>query len=465
MSEDQKKQGMGNNPNQPIGGGGGVTLPNPLAGQGVGPSKAPLPGLGTRPSKAPLPGLGTKPSKAPLPGLGAGPSKAPLPGLGSKPTGGPAPLPGLGQPSVQAPPFMQPQEPEAPQQPSAEDVERDPFGQAAAPVVQSVRPSFTPNEGLISASGDPSVSFSEADAGRSRLPFFLGLLAVGLIALLFGFLMGKGKSTREELNVTIRDALIIEYEVKKVANLFNEIQTVLNTALVKANKREFDTTHVGFLSQKVQGNPIKPMLFTERNYKRFDAAAVQWLMDYNQKWFRLDKLIQSHRMQTKNDETALKASGEALQKLFETSYGVVFSRNKKADNQFEANLVVFASGSKDGAVKVQAATGTYADERTLYNPEPGDGNLTKEPDKYVVTVGEVSKIGLLANASQSHFRKYQTRLKEMSDLMRGMNDLQTNLLQKLAEICSQDPVALGKIDPIAELENYKQRDGAAGSAG
>ena len=144
---------------------------------------------------------------------------------------------------------------------------------------------------------------------------------------------------------------------------------------------------------------------------------------------------------------------------------MVFGRNKQANNALEANVVVMSPGSKSGMFKVQADTGTYGDDREMYNPQPGDSKLSEDPDKYVVPVGQASVAGLLGNATQSHFKAYAGRLKEISDLMRSMNELQANLLQKMTEICSQDPVFLGGIDPIEELEEYKNRDKAPAQAG
>ncbi|MCP4600550.1 MAG: hypothetical protein GY847_08465 [Proteobacteria bacterium] len=450
MSEDQNKKGGAENLKKKLGVGVSSKMPGPL------------PGLGNRPSKAPLPGMGARPSKAPLPGMGAKPSKAPLPGMGSKPAGGP--LPGMGdQQPAAVPPFLKQEEPQ-PQGPSAEAVARDPFGQPPPSSRMTPSPSFAPNEGLISASTDSSVAFSESEAGKSNIPFIVGGVLIGVLALLFGYLAGTGKSSRVALNIAIRDALIVEYEIKNAAKLFLEVQTVASMALSKATKREYEHTHIAFLTQKVKGNPVKPTIFTERNYKNFDAAAVQWLMDYNNKWFKLDKLIQEHRKRTKYDEAALKAAKDEFQKLLVASYGVVFSRNAKAGNQFMANVVVLGAGTEEGMVKVQVDTGTFADERAIYNPEPEteDAELTKEPEKYVVPLGDESKRGLMQNATQSHFLKYSTRLKEITDLMKGMNELQNNLLSKLSEICSQDPVSLlGGIDPIEEFEEYKQRSAAS----
>ena len=292
--------------------------------------------------------------------------------------------------------------------------------------------------------------------GKARKALIYGAVVAGVLGMGLGFLLGKGISGRVELNIAIRDALIIEHELKEAGKLFNDTQTVISTALTKAARRQFDAQHLAFLKSNVTGNPMKPTLLTERNYKKFDAAAVQWLVDYFKKWDKLYGLIEDHRRSTNYDLKALKASGEAARKLLETNYGVVFMRDKQMNNTFVANLVVIGAG--DGTkFQVQADTSTLADERTLYNPEGEDSELTKDPEKYVVQIGQASKGGLLSNATQSHFRKYALRLKEISDLMAGMQQNQQDLLDKISAICSQDPAWGVDPNPEQALQDYISR--------
>ena len=447
------------------------------------PSNAPLPGLGGKlPGLGgkPLPGLG-RPSSAPgLPGLGGSPSKPPGAGPGVPAPGIPGPAqpaapakpklpgPGMGMSPAIVPPFMQ--QPEAEKQPAAapaaaepaapspEAINRDPFG-APPPRPVSIPAALPSNMGF----GDSGAAITDEEAGQSKTPFLIAVTLTGLLALLVGYLGGKAYSGRVELSIAIRDARIVEYELKKAATLFGEVQAVVSKAMNQANKREYEKTHLAWLKSNVHGNPVKPTIFTERNYKRFDAAAVQWMVEYNNKWDKLDGLIQTHRRNTDNDKDALQTAGEEFQKLLATNYGVVFSREKE---DFVANLVVLGAPGKDeGSFQVQADTGTYADERKLYKPEPGDAELTKEPAKYVVALGPQSKTGLLKNATQSHFQKYAMRLKEISDLMKGMEEMQTNLLNKISEICSQEPPSfLSGIDVEEEVAAYIAHDSESAGA-
>lgn len=82
----------------------------------------------------------------------------------------------------------------------------------------------------------------------------------------------------------------------------------------------------------------------------------------------------------------------------------------------------------------------------------------------MVQLGPDSKRGLLQNATQSQFMKYHNRLKEMASLMNKSTDLQTNLMQKLSEIGSQDPVSLGGIDVEDDVEEYIKNSGKSAPA-
>jgi hypothetical protein len=427
---------------------------------GTGNLPGPLPGLGgAKPGgAAPLPGLGG--GKAPLPGLAGG--AAPLPGLG----GGKAPLPGLAGPTSKPviAPFQQQTAPPAPAGPDPEQIKRDPFAQGNLP---AQRPSYMPHEGLIGA--DPTVSFSEAEAGRSRKPLYVGMAILAVVCIGLGYMGGSAVSRRVELNIAIRDALIVKWELDNVRKLFDEVEAVVNTALTKAAAREYDKVHVDFLADKVKGNPVKPTIFTERNYKRFDASAVQWINNYFNKWGELYEKIEEHRRKTRNDEASLSTAGEEFKKLLTTNYGVVFTRDDKKGGQLIGNIVVLGAMAEKGdkvMAQVQVDTGTFADEREIYSPEGEDSALTKEPDRFIVVVGDNSKTGVLKNATQAHFEAYAHRIKAISDLMKTMRETQTNLLNKLTEICSQDPAGLfGGIDPEEELQEYiKKAESGIGAA-
>jgi len=418
----------------------------------------PLPGLGgAKPGGAPLPGLGGSKlgAGAPLPGLGGSKPGASLPGMGGVKAAG---LPGVGNaPKPVVPPFMQKAEPEKAAALSPEQVSRDPFSNASLP---AQRTSFVPDGALLGGAGDVGGAFSDDEAGKTSKPLILGGLILAMLCIGIGFMAKNAMYGRSILNISIRDALVIEYELKKAVKLFDETEGMIGAALQDAIKKKYNSDHIPFLTDNVKRNPINPRIFTERNYKNFDAATVQWLSDYFNKWGQLYELIESHRRETKNDLKALKATGKEFTKLLQTNYGVVFSRDK--NKGFLADLVIIgACADKKGKnmCDVQVDTGTFGDARELINPNPGDDALIDEPDGYVVPVGDHSKAGLLKNATQSHFKKYTTRLMKISELMKAMRDIQQNLMGQIAKICSQEPVSfMGGIDTIEEFDEYVAND-------
>jgi len=419
----------------------------------------PLPGLGNKPG-GPLPGLGNKPAPGgPLPGLGNKPAPgAPLPGFGG---GAPAPG-GAGVPGV-APPFGQPE----PEGPSSEELTRDPFAQSNLPSRRSSYVSMAPGmDGAHLGAGD----FSASEIGKSKLPLLVGGAMIGLLALIVGFMGGKAVSGRVALNIAIRDALIVNWEVETAAKILGEVQSVMTAAARKAQKREFDETHLGTLRSKLRGVPIPPTVFTDRNYKNFDPAAVQWLTGYYNKWGELMTLIEDHKRETKNDEEILKASGEEAKKLMSANYGVIFSLDDEK-GEFFANLVMVGNcePNNDDEVEcnVQAEAGSFAYKRTPYYPQgEEDARLAAEVDKFLVPVNPLAKRGMLKNASQSHFERYLKRLGNINGLIKKMVEEQGQLLQRMTDICSQEPVGiLGGIDVDEEYETYIFNRASKGDTG
>jgi hypothetical protein len=412
---------------------------------GVASANLPAGTLPRKVSNAPLPSPGSLSGGVPLPGLGNKPSYAPLPKLGDKP----APIP----------PFMRPSEPP---QPSPEEVARDPFGKAPP----RARPSYAPGEGEIRPSRmslDPKML---AAAEGSKRQLLITALVIGFIALIFGYMAGSAVSKRVDLSIAIRDARIVDWEIRNSAKLFNDVQTVLSSAYQKARAGQiFDGAHLGFVHENVHGNPIPPRLFTDRNYKKFDPAAVHFLAAYNNNWTKLNRLIVEHKRKTNNDKGMLASAKAETLKLLTTNYGVIFSRDPRQQDKFIADLVILgALTEKQGkpTVSIQLTPGTVGDERELLNPEPDytpakpQESLYADPDKYVVEIGLRSKNGLLKNTTISRFEQYALRLKEIMDLMKTMTEEQGNLLSKLTSIASQEPPGFlaGGIDVHEDVEKY-----------
>ena len=334
MSDQQNPQGKGNLPGQ-------------------------MPGLGPRTSSPPLPGIGAKPGMAPLPGLGVKPpiGAAPLPG--AKPSVPPGAFPGLGGAAGRGP------RPSAP--PPASSMTAPP------PLVD-----YTP---------DPMTGGMPVATSSVPQKVVLTLLGVGL--LFFGFNIGKAWSNRVQLNVSLRDSLIVQYEVDKASRLFDELDAAINGAILKAGKYQYDSKHIEYLLANVKESPIKPQLYTERSYKNFGRKAATALSIYGMKWAGLAYAINEHIAKTRANEAVLKGFAEKLQKITTNNFGTTFQRS---GTNLLANVVYIGKPEEKkgkAVIPVGSSPNPTEDPREAFNPpadEGDNGEFTKAPEAYVEIV-------------------------------------------------------------------------------
>ncbi|MBN2531032.1 MAG: hypothetical protein JXR76_31890 [Deltaproteobacteria bacterium] len=430
---------------RPGGGLPGLTSTAPAGG---------LPGIGQRPAGGGLPGLTSKPAPAGgLPGIGQRPVGGGLPGMGQKTVGGG--LPGMGQamPAPGAatggnvPDFIRKQQ----EAERAKEMARDPFATEGGPAPGSYSiPADHAGDMAVGGLGDIApVKNTKAALVISAI---LGVVFFGI-----GYGAGLAVNQRAMLNKVLRDAWIIQYEMKELRNLHGEVQAAVNTALADARQKKFNKSHIALLAQKVKGNPFDARLFTDRNFKTLNPLVVQMMANLYRNWDTLSTMIADHRAATNNDEKALTVAGAEFQKLLQTQYGVRFSRDTNNNNALTANIVILGALNGD-KVQIQDKVGGFSGELTVYNPEGADDKLTTEPGEYVIPVGDLSKKTILQNASQSHFNAYLSRLEEMAKVLKVMEEEQENMFGPLNDNCSREPVSpftARGVDPEAEFNEYK----------
>jgi len=354
--------------------------------------------------------------------------------------------------------MQRPAQQAAPKGPSVEQLRRDPFASYAASVQSDVggagpsmgRPLV---EERISIPPPPVKSkFSQ----RQKLTAFG--VAVGLIVI--GFSVGSIVAGRVEDAVMIRDARIIQYEVDKLGALFTEVDGSLTAAYQDAQANKFDKAYLAVLSDKLQGNPFNPSLFTDRNYKNFDAATLEALNTYYSQWTELYATLGVHFRATENDEPELSTTGAEFTKLLEPNYGVVFTRDEEGSGQLIGNLVVVGkTAEKDGQIEaqVQYEVGTYGDGRKIYNGPPGDSEFSKNAETYVIAVEPQKDGGLLKDATQAHFVRYTARLKALTDLLARMREEQQTLKTAIDKIAAESPPSLlTGMNVDNDVEEYKK---------
>jgi hypothetical protein len=404
--------------------------------------------------KGPLPGAG-KPGAAPLPGMVR-------PGAG-KP--GAAPLPGLGAPKGASTPFAKKQSvaPAAPKGPSPEQIRRDPFATSAA---SSGGDSYAATPSLIVAGVDERVA--SGTVAKSKMTRRQKLTAAGIAAglVVIGFGGGSVVAGRVEKAVMVRDARIIQYEVDKLGGIFTEVDGALSKAYQDAQANKFDKSYLSVLSEKLQGNPFNPSLFTDRSYKGFEPATLAALNTYYDQWTELYTSLGTHFRATENDEPELATTGEEFTKLLEPSYGVVFTRDEQGNGALIGNLVVMGkTEAKDGKIsaQVQYEVGTYGDSRDVYNGAPGDAEFSKNAEAYVIPVEPQKDGGLLKDATQAQFVRYTARLKALTDLLARMRESQQKVKSAIDKIAEEGaPSILTGMNVDRDVEEYKK--GAAQAA-
>jgi len=399
--------------------------------------------MGAKPP-GPLPGAG-KPGAAPLPG-------AVKPGAGKQ---GAAPLPGLG--AAKAGRLGHAAKPAAPTGPTVEQIRRDPFASYSAPL-QSDIISAGPSMGRPAVEERISIPPPPVKSKLTSKQKFTGF-GVGLGLIIIGFVVGSIVAGRVEEAVMIRDAQIVQYEIDKLVARFEEVDGALTTAYQDAQANKFDKGYLKVLSEKLQGNPFNPSLFTDRNYKNFEAATVEALNNYYDLWTVLYTDLGTHFRATENDDPELNATGAEATKLLEPNYGVVFTRDEEGNGALIGNLVVLGkTEEKDGkiAAQVQYEVGTYGEERTLYNGPAGDAEFSKNAETYVIAVEPQKEGGLLKDAAQPHFARYTARLKALTDLLAKMRTAQQTVKTAIDKVAAESaPSLLTGMNVDQDVEEYK----------
>lgn len=407
---------------------------------------------------SPLPGLGPKPGPSSLPGLGGGgPGAAPLPGLGAKSPLGAAPLPGA-RPS--AAPL--PGRPSAPPGAFPGLGARGPAG-APVPRPSAPPPAYIP-ESIAPPAYDATVD-SKTAAASTPQKVVIAFLAVAV--LFIGYNVGKAWSNRVQLNISLRDSMVVQYEVDKAMRLFDELDAVINGAIHKATKYEYEPKHIEYLATNIKEAPIKAQLFTDRSYKNFGRKAAPALSNYGMKWAALTYAIKQHVEKTRANEIELKGMSDKLLQILKSQYGVTFMRK---GNDLRADIVYIGKPEeKKGKVLIPVGKkpAPTEDPREAWSPtEEGDeGKLTESPETYVVILSPEAARGALSGRTKDVFNEYVARLDDLRGKMKMMRDEQTSLTRMLAELASQEPAAIAPPDSEAEFRTYVAQDGkAAGPA-
>ena len=74
----------------------------------------------------------------------------------------------------------------------------------------------------------------------------------------------------------------------------------------------------------------------------------------------------------------------------------------------------------------------------------------------MIPIDDRSRAGILANASQSHFNEYASRLQQMAILMKDMAETQRSLMSGLDEISQLETKFVFGFDVEEEIKNAEE---------
>jgi hypothetical protein len=364
------------------------------------------------------------------PGEGQPAAPAP-PGMGAPPgVGGP---PGVAPGGAPPPAFMQ-----QPQKPA--DVTKDPFAPQLGTEVQ--RPSLV---GETRPSME-TVSAEDQKAAGKRNALITAVVAILCVAVGFGIgtMLGNGCSQRKLRNLAVADGNDLYGLVQNGSKKLAEMKKAVVAAQGKAAKMEYDADAVAKLKDHTKKDNPAPISLSEvakRNYQIYTGETVPVLFTYTSSWQELYRLVRQHVARSENDRDSLKAWKGKFEKVANSNYGIILSKEPFGEEAqaLVGNLVLVTQPFDPSVEKyqIQFDVGTPVSED--FNPAvylEGAGDIAAEPEGWILPLGNLSKLRLEEKAKK-RFESYNGRLKDIFELIEGMEKNQQFLINQLGTIAAE----------------------------
>lgn len=358
---------------------------------------------------------------------------------GQKP-GAPA-RPG-GPPGIGAPPGVGPggAPPPAFMQPTQADVTRDPFAPGLGAEVK--RPSLVgetrPSLETVSAEDQKAVAKRNA-----LITTVVALLCIG-VGFGIGTMLGNGCSQRKLRTLAVLDGNDLYGLVQNGSKKLAEMKKSVTASQAKAAKMEYDAGAIAKLKDHTKkGNtpPINLSDVAKRNYQIYTGETVPVLFTYTSSWPELYKAVRTHVARSENDKEPLGAWKGKFEKLVNTHYGIILAKEPFGEEtQALVGNLVLVTQPFDPYVKqygIQFDEGTPVSEDFM--PEvyyEGAGDIAAEPEKWIMPLGNLSKLRLEEKAKK-RFESYNLRLKEILEIIEGMEKNQQFLINQLGTIAAE----------------------------
>ncbi|MDH5490922.1 MAG: hypothetical protein OEY14_03005 [Myxococcales bacterium] len=391
---------------------GRTITPNQRAAGAAGP--LPPPSVGGPGGVVPPPG-----GLVPPPG-----GLVPPPGGLVPPAGGAMGIPGAG--GIVAPPFGQPE-------PAPQPGSDDPFASQGGEAVQQVR--------LVI---DDQTTVTDEEAGRKKSGKSYLLIGLGvLLGLIIGWGLGSTMGERRLYNRTVVDAKAIYDDVRASTDEIAKARRHINAAVTASTPGAGRTARVDYEAIEAlvaMAQPFSAENFSQRQYGRLDAEAVNGLFDYAGKVTTLWERFTTLSTLTAGEERrrALDEAAGAVDDLSAQTGCVPISD----DDGFRCGMVyVTFPEPEEGqppstTVQVRPTRGRgQAHDKTVF---AGTG-LEENPSSFVILTDTARSLGVLGQRA-STFSEFRAELLGVKALMDETIQVQGRLEQAVGRAARLDEI-------------------------
>jgi hypothetical protein len=320
------------------------------------------------------------------------------------------------------------------------DVTKDPFAPQLGAEVH--RPSLVgetrPSLETVSAEDQKAASKRNA-----AVTIVVALLCVS-VGFGIGTMLGNGCSQRKLRTLAVQDGSDLYGIVQNGSKKLAEIKKAATAAQAKAAKMEYDKDSIAKLKDQTKKDSPAPISLSEiaaRNYQIYTGETVPVLFTYTDAWQKLYEQVRSHVARSENDEEALLAWKGKFEKIASSNYGVIFTKEPfgEGPSAIAGNLVLVTQPFDPSISKYSIQFDEGTPVSLDFTPEiylEGAGDLSAEPEKWIVPLGGLSKLRLEEKAKK-RWESYGERLAGIIETIDAMEKNQQFLINQLGTIAAE----------------------------
>jgi hypothetical protein len=289
------------------------------------------------------------------------------------------------------------------------------------------------------------ISGADQKAAAKRAALYTVVIAVLCIAVGFGIgtILGNGMSQRKLRNLAVADGNDLYGYIQLGSKKLAEMKKAVTAAQSKAAKMEFDADALSKLDEhtkKATPPPIGLSEIAKRNYQIYTGETVPILFTYASSWQQLYAVTRVHIARSENDRQSLEGWKGKFDKLVTSNYGIVFQPTDFGEGKAIVGNLVLITQPFDPAVteyQIQFDEGTpVADGLKPAVYMVGSGDMSSEPEKWIMPLGDLSKLRLEEKAKK-RFENYSQRMTEILEIIAAMEKNQQFLINQLGTIAAE----------------------------